>query len=221
MFIEGWQLLQNLYQRSTTTTSRSGSRELKEVNFTSFSTRYDAACVSSSAAAVVPELKSAVLAFLSLSSSRTLFFSVELLSRVTMFQTVPLVLQNTFQRRDTTSSRSSSMELPEDIPHRVPPRHSIDTRHNTSSRHSIDISRAHSVRPPGAAAGQASQLARGSTSSSDNSVWDNVSEENKGIIRQVTNASFAFIPKWHLFPNGNQQRSEANVFRTQQNVDML
>ena len=85
------------------------------------------------------------------------------------------------------------MELPEDIPHRAPPRHSIDMRHNTSSRHSIDISRAHSVRPSGAAAGQASQLARGSTSSSDNSVWDNVSEENKGIIRQVTNASFAFI----------------------------
>ena len=85
------------------------------------------------------------------------------------------------------------MELPEDIPHRAPPRHSIDIRHNTSSRHSIDISRAHSVRPSGAAPGQASQLARGSTSSSDNSVWDNISEENKGIIRQVTNASFAVI----------------------------
>ncbi|DBA80258.1 TPA: putative 3',5'-cyclic phosphodiesterase pde-3 [Trebouxia sp. C0005] len=113
---------QNLYQRSTTTSSRSGSRELKE---------------------------------------------------------------NTFQRRDTTSSRSSSMELPEDLPHRAPPRHSIDIRQNTSSRHSVDISRAHSVRPSGAAAGQSSQLARGSTSSSDNSVWDNVSEENKGIIRQV------------------------------------
>ncbi len=95
------------------------------------------------------------------------------------------------------------MELPEDVPHRVPPRHSIDIRHNTGSRHSIDISRAHSVRPPGAAAGQASQLARGSTSSSDNSVWDNVSEENKGIIRQVTNEfltlndqSNNFFTKW-------------------------
>ncbi len=126
-----------------------------------------------------------------------------------MFQTVPLVLQNTFQRRDTTSSRSSSMELPEDIPHRAPPRHSIDMRHNTSSRHSIDISRAHSVRPPGAAAGQASQLARGSTSSSDNSVWDNVSAENKGIIRQVTNTSCIH------FPQCNQQQSESNVSQAQ------
>lgn len=98
-----------------------------------------------------------------------------------------LMLQNTFQRRDTqSSSRSSSMELPDDIPHRAPARHSTDMRHSTSSRHSVDLSRAHSVRPPGAAAGQASQLARGSTSHSDNSAWDNVSEENKGIIRQVT-----------------------------------
>jgi len=80
------------------------------------------------------------------------------------------------------------MELPEDIPHRAQPRHSIDMRHSTSTstRHSIDISRAHSVRPPGAAAGPPSQLARGSTSQSDNSSWDNVSEENKGIIRQVS-----------------------------------
>ena len=78
------------------------------------------------------------------------------------------------------------MELPDDVPHRAPARHSTDMRHSTSSRHSVDLSRAHSVRPPGAAAGQASQLARGSTSHSDNSAWDNVSEENKGIIRQVT-----------------------------------
>ena len=98
---------------------------------------------------------------------------------------LPPLLQNNFQRRDTTSSRSSSMELPDDIPQRAPPRHSIDMRHSTSSRHSVDLSRAHSVRPPGATAGQQSQLARGSTSQSDNSSWDNVSEENKGIIRQV------------------------------------
>ena len=95
------------------------------------------------------------------------------------------LLQNNFQRRDTTSSRSSSMELPDDIPQRAPPRHSTDMRHSTSSRHSNDLGRAHSVRPPGATAGQQSQLARGSTSQSDNSSWDNVSEENKGIIRQV------------------------------------
>ena len=94
----------------------------------------------------------------------------------------PLLLQNTFQRRDTTSSRSSSMELPDDVPHRTPPRHSIDMR---GSRHSIDLSRAHSVRPPGAAAAQASTLSRGATSHSDNSAWDSISEENKGIIRQV------------------------------------
>lgn len=97
-----------------------------------------------------------------------------------------LMLQNTFQRRDTASSRSSSMELPEDIPHRAPPRHSIDVRQASSARHSTDLSRAHSVRAPGAAAAQASTLSRGSTSQTDNSSWDNVSDENKGIIRQVT-----------------------------------
>ena len=108
------------------------------------------------------------------------------------------------------------MELPEDLPHRAPPRHSIDIRQNTSSRHSVDISRAHSVRPSGAAAGQSSQLARGSTSSSDNSVWDNVSEENKGIIRQVKHASFAFIFDIAI-SNGLKQ----SVSCAQQNVDML
>ena len=78
------------------------------------------------------------------------------------------------------------MELPEEVPHRPPPRHSIDVRHASSTRHSIDLSRAHSVRPPGAAAAQASTLSRGSTSQTDNSSWDSVSDENKGIIRQVT-----------------------------------
>ena len=78
------------------------------------------------------------------------------------------------------------MELPEDIPHRAPPRHSIDVRHASGTRHSIDLSRAHSVRPSGAAAAQASALSRGSTSQSDNSAWDNVSDENKNIIRQVS-----------------------------------
>lgn len=77
------------------------------------------------------------------------------------------------------------MELPEDIPHRAPPRHSIDMRHASGNRHSIDLSRAHSVRAPGPAAAQASVLSRASTSQSDNSAWENVSDENKGIIRQV------------------------------------
>ena len=77
------------------------------------------------------------------------------------------------------------MELPEDIPHRAPPRHSVDVRHASSARHSIDLSRAHSVRAPGATAAQASTLSRGSTSQTDNSSWDNVSDENKNIIRQV------------------------------------
>ena len=76
------------------------------------------------------------------------------------------------------------MELPDDIPHRAPPRHSIDVRHNAGSRHSIDLSRAHSVRTPAAA--QPSHLSRGTGSQNDNSPWDNVSEENKGIIRQVS-----------------------------------
>lgn len=79
------------------------------------------------------------------------------------------------------------MELPEDIPHhRAPPRHNIDVR----TRHSIDLSRARSVRAPvPAAAAQASTLSRGTTSASDSSSWDNVSDESKGIIRQVTTQS--------------------------------
>lgn len=77
------------------------------------------------------------------------------------------------------------MELPEEIPLRPAPRHSIDVRHAATTRHSIDLSRAHSVRPSAAAAAQASTLSRGSTSQSDNSSWENVNSENKGIIRQV------------------------------------
>lgn len=111
------------------------------------------------------------------------FGLVQSLQNMPEMQLLPM--QKTFQRRDTTSSRSSSMELLEEIPLRPPPRHSIDVRHAATSRHSIDLSRAHSVRPSAAAAAQASTLSRGSTSQSDNSSWESVSSENKGIIRQV------------------------------------
>ena len=166
-------MLQNLFQRNTTT-SRSSSRDIKEVILSCFKQAWNL-----STAATPVALRRLACSWRWLQAEENFFAFCKRCS------TVVLLLQNTFQRRDTSSSRSSSMELPEDVPHRAPPRHSIDVRHASSTRHSIDLSRAHSVRPPGAAAAQASTLSRGSTSQTDISSWDNVSDENKGIIRQV------------------------------------
>ena len=101
-------------------------------------------------------------------------------------------MQNTFQRRDTiNASRSSSMELPEGVPFNAPPRQSVEiSRHrgsidirrvNLESRQSIDLG------ARAAAEQKASLPVRGSLgSSSQNDYWENVSEENKAIIRQVS-----------------------------------
>lgn len=102
-------------------------------------------------------------------------------------------MQNTFQRRDTVdASRSSSMELPEGVPFTAPPRQSTEMnrhrgsidirRHNIDSRPSMDLG----ARPVGDPH-KPSLPVRGSLgSSSQNDYWENVSEENKAIIRQVS-----------------------------------
>lgn len=76
-FLRGGNCLQNLYQRSTTTTGRSGSRELKEVNFTLLLMRSDAAFEVYSSSRSSRTTEAAVLAFTSLSSSCMFFFSAE------------------------------------------------------------------------------------------------------------------------------------------------
>ena len=76
-FLRGGNCLQNLYQRSTTTTGRSGSRELKEVNFTLLLMRSDAAFEVYSSSRSSRTTEAAVLAFTSVSSSCILSFSAE------------------------------------------------------------------------------------------------------------------------------------------------
>ena len=113
-------------------------------------------------------------------------------SKQSMHSSSNFDLQNTFQRRDTiNASRSSSMELPEGVQFNAPPRQSTEIsrhrgsidirRHNLDSRQSMDLG----ARP--AAEQKASLPVRGSIgSSSQNDYWENVSEENKAIIRQVS-----------------------------------